>query len=286
MATATTTAGTKAAAALPVTSMQEVAAAGELVARSGMLGAQTPAEGFLVVATCLQEKISFLQFSETYNIIKGKIAIKSEAMLARLLSLGGEYEVISHTPERAALKLKYKSAEYLSDVTWEEIQKETFTRKADGKTLKDNWSTPRRRAQMMWARAVSDGVRVVCPLASRGSYTPEEVEDFDERPAPRQAVPVPVEPAPMIPPATSASPAPALTAPVSVPSPFDKPIAPAEAEQVDYTVCRATGPYQGKKWEEIETAHLKLALGISTPLIADGDRAVINEILKKREARQ
>ena len=293
---------------LPVNSMQDIAVAGELIARSGMLGAKNPAEGFLIAATCLQEGMSFLKFGEKYNVIAGRISIKAEAMLAKLLELGGDYKVLDRSADKASLKLRFREAEFVSTLTWEEAQNESYTRAKDGKSLKDNWSTPRRRAQMLWARAVSDGVRVVCPLATQGTYTPEEVMDFDDpRPVSQvgEVIDLPaVAPTPVA--ASAAAPAPqpesapatmaatprqaqpsaaAKAASMQMPSvtagtPFDIP--PAQPD-VDYSVCRATGIFQGKPWRDVPTDQLKLALNIMSPAITAGDHAVIKQIIEERD---
>lgn len=292
---------------LPVNSMQDIAVAGELIARSGMLGAKNPAEGFLIAATCLQEGMSFLKFGEKYNVIAGRIAIKAEAMLAKLLELGGDYKVLDRSADKASLKLRFREAEFVSTMTWEEAQIESYTRAKDGKSLKDNWSTPRRRAQMLWARAVSDGVRVVCPLATQGTYTPEEVMDFDDpRPVSQvgEVIDLPaVAPTPVA--ASAAAPAPqpesapatmAATPRQSQPSaatkaasmqmpsvtagtPFDIP--PAQPD-VDYSICRAPGIFQGKPWRDVPTDQLKLALNVTTPNLTQGDHAVIKQIIEER----
>lgn len=279
---------------LPVQSMSDVSQAGALIAQSGMLGARNPAEGFLIAATCLQEGMSFLRFGETYNIIGGRISIKAEAMLSRLLELGGEYKVLARDQEKASVSLKYKTAEYTSTLTWADAQQESYVRGRDGKSLKDNWSTPRRRMQMLWARAVSDGVRTVCPLATRGTYTPEEVMDFDDPrgatatsvnlPPVDTAPPVPTPPvstlrvsAPVAPVAPSAPVSPVDTAP----TPF---AVPASADDgTDYTICRASGSYHGKPWAEIETGDLRLALGVVSPDITARDHEVIREIITSRK---
>ena len=286
---------------LPVQSMSDVSQAGALIAQSGMLGARNPAEGFLIAATCLQEGMSFLKFGETYNIIGGRISIKAEAMLSRLLELGGEYKVLARDPEKASVSLKYKSAEYTSTLTWADAQQESYTRGRDGKSLKDNWSTPRRRMQMLWARAVSDGVRVVCPLATRGTYTPEEVMDFDD---PRGATATSVNLPPVSAPPVSAPPvssppvstlrvsapvAPvAPSAPVTpadnAPTPFAVPA--AADDGTDYTICRASGDYHGKPWAEIETGDLRLALGVVSPDITARDHEVIRAIIEKRNGKE
>lgn len=292
---------------LPVNSMQDIAVAGELIARSGMLGAKNPAEGFLIAATCLQEGMSFLKFGEKYNVIAGRISIKAEAMLAKLLELGGDYKVLDRSADKASLKLRFREAEFVSTMTWEEAQNESYTRAKDGKSLKDNWSTPRRRAQMLWARAVSDGVRVVCPLATQGTYTPEEVMDFDEpRPVGQvgEVIDLPaVAPTPVAAPAAAPAPQPesapatmaatprhaqpsaaTKAASMQMPSvtagtPFDIP--PAQPD-VDYSICRAPGIFQGKPWRDVPTDQLKLALNVTTPNLTQGDHAVIKQIIEER----
>ncbi len=319
---------------LPVKSMQDIVAAGHLVAQSGMLGVTNPAEGFIVVATCIQEGMSLLKFSERYNVICGRCSMKAEAMLANLLDLGGSYKVISRTAESAAIEVKYRDASFTARLDWADAQKETYTRQKDGRTLKDNWSTPRRRMQMLWARVVSDGVRTVCPNATRGTYTPEEIQDFEPREpriinddgvieskalpdmsaptsddmAPPTALAAPAVPdtPPAAPPSgpaqTPAPAAPAASAPAPAPStapaasatvqlppmpsslagtPFAEPPVAAGA-QIDYSVCRAEGPFKGKAWADIDTDNLKLALHYASPNILDGDRAVITAILNKK----
>jgi len=52
--------------------------------------------------------------------------------------------------------------------------------KSKNDELKFNWSTPRKRKQMLWARLVSDVVRAIAPQVVKGIYTPEEVADFDK----------------------------------------------------------------------------------------------------------
>ena len=294
---------------LPITSMTDLATAGDLIAKSGMLGARNPAEGFLIVATCHQEGISFLKFRERYHVIMGQIAMKSEAMLANLLELGGEYQIIDRNPDIASVKLKFGKAEYVSTLKWEDIKEESYTKAKNGE-LKENWSTPRRRMQMMWARVVSDGVRAVCPLATRGTYTPEEVMDFDEpgkmknithvatdnpivvvepsTPTPKSKTSVDesdmpetiVEEPPQMPqmqmpqmqmPQMPQNPQPTTSADIVGP------------DDLDYTICKANGAMNGTKWEEMDTHVLKMALDISNPNIYKQDKDAIFEILMTRD---
>lgn len=233
---------------LPVQNMNDLVTMGEVMAKSGIMGIKNPADGFVVAATCHQEKMSLMKFEETFHIIQGRPSKKSEAMLSSLMELGGEYEVVERTPERCAIKLTFRKATYLSELTWEDAQQEDYTKANNGK-LKDNWSTPRRRMQMMWARVVSDGVRVVCPMATRGCYTPEEVQDFDDTPRD-------------------------VTPPKTVS--FD-----ALKKDVDYTICRS-GKLAGQKWETMTDDVLRMALNCDNPNILEGDKVVIREVIAQR----
>ena len=165
---------------LPIKSVSEFFVMGELLAQCKMLGATNPAEGFIIATTCHQQRMSFLEFGETYNLIQGNLSMRADAMLARLLQFGGEYEILERTPEMASIKATFRKATGTFSFSWKEAQEERFPYAKGGKALKDNWATPRGRKQMLWARCVSDAVRTICPLANKGSYTPEEVHDFDD----------------------------------------------------------------------------------------------------------
>ena len=292
--------------------MQALEAFGQYIFQSNMFGVRNPAEGFIIGVTCQQEGMTLMQFKERYHIIQGQIAMKAEAILANLLELGGEYEIVERSPERVALKVTYKKATFLSELTWDVAQHESYTRASkdsngkfyndsvpiEQRNFKDNWSTPRRRMQMMWARVVSDGVRAVCPLATRGHYTPEEAIDFDE-PKTINVTPAPVAfPQQDIAIEQPAAPAPApisiAEVPAELPPPATQPIAPAKpmpmfaaAEgpaDLDYTVCKIEGKMKGKKWSEMPIEHLNLALDITDPNLYEQDKEIIRQLIVEKQA--
>ena len=181
---------------LPVQNVGDFFTIGEILAQCGMLGISNPAEGFIVATTCHQQRMSFLEFGETYNVIQGNLSMKADAMLARLLELGGEYEIVSRTPEKAEIKASYGKAKGNFSFSWDEAKAEPFVyTKGSTTEYKKNWATPRARCQMLWARVVSEAVRTVCPLANKGAYTPEEVRDFDDKPKTTTTVETVVDPA-------------------------------------------------------------------------------------------
>lgn len=158
---------------------------GDFIAGSGMFGfGNDPigrCKGRVVALTCLTERITPMSFVQTYDIIEGKPSMKASAMLAEFRKRGGDHEVISRTPDRAAVLLKIgrgrgqKSQEF--SITWEEAQKEPWPW-GKNRQLKHNWATPRSRANMLWARAISEGVRAMLPEVNHGIYTPEEIADI------------------------------------------------------------------------------------------------------------
>ena len=165
----------------PVNTVAEIQQIGEMFERSGMFGCSQQGQGTVLAMTCVMQRMTPLEFIQTYHIVEGRPTMRADAMLANLLDLGGEYQVIERTAERAAISAIFRGAVFESCFTWEEAQLEPYVYGKDGKTLKKNWATPRARMQMLWARVVSDVVRVVCPLANRGVYTPEEIESGTDR---------------------------------------------------------------------------------------------------------
>lgn len=165
---------------LPVKSMSEIMAIGEMFDTCGMFGCTNKGQGLVLAMTCVMEGKTPIEFNETYHLIQGRPSMRADAMLANLLKLGGTYRIITRDEHGASAEFKFRDASYTSSMSWKEAQTEPYIFEKDGKNHKRNWATPRARMQTMWARVVSDGVRVVCPLANKGSYTPEENMDTGE----------------------------------------------------------------------------------------------------------
>lgn len=153
---------------------------GENIALSQMFGCENKQQGFVLATACVAKNKDPLTLAEDYHIIKGKLSMRADRMLAGLQERGGKYRVIQRTADGAEIEITYDGQTQRFSLTWEDAQKESFPYGKDGKKLKDNWSTPRSRTQMMWARVVSDGVRVMCPIVLSGRYTPEEISDMDD----------------------------------------------------------------------------------------------------------
>ncbi|KKK95680.1 hypothetical protein LCGC14_2670360, partial [marine sediment metagenome] len=167
-----------------------LAALGRHITRSRMFGCETEDQGVVLALECAARRIPPLALSQKYHLIKGKLSMKADAMLGGLIDVGGKYEVISHTPDMAAIEITRDRKKQKFSLSWEEAQVEPFVylgKEADiikqlasgsKPNLKPKYATPRSRMQMLWARVVSDGVRVMAPDVVAGTYTPEEQEDI------------------------------------------------------------------------------------------------------------
>ena len=163
---------------------------GDWIAKSGMCTVTNANQGRMIAMVCLSERKHPLEVKRTYHFFQnGEISMRADYMLGAFHAAGGESEPIQRDANGASIKLTWKGKSSVFSLSWAEAQEERFpwcdAKKKD--KLKDNWSTPRGRMQMMWARVVSDGIRTIKPEIVAGVYTPEEVQDFDDTPAARKA---------------------------------------------------------------------------------------------------
>jgi hypothetical protein len=191
---------------------------GNFFAKSGMFGCEKVEQGAILAMACWAERKSPLEITKKYHLLDGRLSMKAEAMLAEFKVRGGKHEIVTRTPDCASIKLTIDGQTHTFALTWEEAQKEPFPYGKENK-LKKNWATPRARMQTMWARVVSDGVRAMAPEIVTGTYTPEEIEDFEQPSAPpKQVFTQPAEPKKAV--VTTATP------PAPAPEP-PKPVEPA-----------------------------------------------------------
>lgn len=252
------------AAPLPVNSVQDMQTLGAVLAQSQLFGQTNPAVGLAIVGMCHQKRISWLDFMQTYHMIQGVVSKKTDAILADFHRIGGTHKVIARTPEKAEAAFVLGDCSYTSTISWEDCKYEPFIyvgkekdvvplieRNAFEKlVVKAKYRTPRARMQMLWARCVSDGVRVVAPECVQGIYTPEETSDFVAAPA------------------------------ASTPLVDVQPIASPSPLSVEEVPC---GPLMGKRWDGLDTPVLQQALEGTNPLITTQMKDYIRNVLLARE---
>jgi len=159
--------------------MDSIQQLGKAIALSGMFGCEKPEQGIILALQCMTERKPPLELAKTYHIIKGKLSKKADAMLAEFRKAGGKWRWHD---------LKNREVQAAS-IEWEGQKLEVSYSIDDAKqagwwTEKDRGGNPTNwikiPANMCRARLVSETLRAIAPEIVQGSYTPEEIENFDE----------------------------------------------------------------------------------------------------------
>lgn len=147
---------------------------GTMIAKSKLFGMKTPEEAIALCLIAQAEGKHPASAAQEYNIIQGKPALKADAMLARFQSAGGRVNWIVYTDTEVTGEFSHAQGGSVK-ITWNMAMATKL-----GYHTKDNWKKfPR---AMMRARCISEGIRTVYPGIAVGIYTPEEVQDFDDKP--------------------------------------------------------------------------------------------------------
>lgn len=160
---------------LTLTDMSNMAQA---FAKSGFFGYRNSSEAFTLMCLAQANGLHPAKAAERYHLIQGRPAMKADAMLAAFQESGGKVRWLKRTEKECTLHLSHPQGGEL-DVTWS-IDRATKA----GLTGKSTWK--QYPTHMLSARCVSEGVRALYPACLCGMYTPEEVSDFDAKPAPQQ----------------------------------------------------------------------------------------------------
>lgn len=165
---------------------------GPVIYQSKMFGCSNVDQGRILAFQFMVKGIDPFEFRSRHHIIGGNVTMSAEAMLADFRTVcGGSHKIIARTPDRAAVELTIGKSKQLFDFTLTDAMAEDYIYTSDAvkgsvpkqlpsgalnpAALKDNWSTPRRRMQMLWARVISDAVGAMAPEVSSGKCTPEEL---------------------------------------------------------------------------------------------------------------
>jgi hypothetical protein len=166
---------------IPVNEVKQMALA---VANSGFFGYDTPEQALTLMLVAQAEGRHPASAAKEYHLIKGRPALKSDAMLARFQQAGGSVNWEERSAEKVCAKFSHPQGGELR-ICWT-----LEDAKRAGLANGDNWKKYPR--QMLSARVISEGVRMVYPSVISGFYTPEEVQDFApmEKPKPIIAKPI------------------------------------------------------------------------------------------------
>jgi hypothetical protein len=157
--------------------MQAIKTLGAAIFKSGIFGVDKPEIGEVLAMQCLAERKSPLELARTYHFIEGKLAIKSDALLAKFQMGGGTVVWSTRTDTLVVATFTNKGSSAEITAAFEDYAKKGIIYGKDGKTLKDNWKKwPK---QMLTARAISEGVRLVAPECA--FITVEEMGGIESR---------------------------------------------------------------------------------------------------------
>ncbi len=153
----------------------EVERMARAIATSGLFGMKTPEQALALMLLAQAEGLHPVIAARDYDIIQGRPSKKAEAMLRSFLQNGGTVEWHKLDDTCADATFSHPQGGKIR-IVWDQDR----ANKAGlaGKEMYKKY--PR---QMFRARTVSEGVRTVCPMATSGLYVPEEVGDFDNKPA-------------------------------------------------------------------------------------------------------
>lgn len=253
---------------------------GKAIAQSGSCGAETDAQGVLVAMDCQAKQVTPLEWSCKYNMIGGKISLAADAMLAEFQLRGGTWDVEERSETRAAATFRIDDREYSNEFTIERAKRNGFTVGRNGKP-NHNWES--KPENMLWARLISDSMRVIAPAIVAGLYTPGDLDDLpvaEERGKPidpevaaeKLQAPVEAKPEPQ---------------PEPKPEADGKPEAEPEADSdVDYSICPIgkPGTTKGVAWSELTDAHLAQALKLKDEVLPQPYKDAVKDEMERRQA--
>lgn len=161
-------------------SLREPMALGNVFAQSGMFpDIKTQAQAAVKIMAGKELGLSPFQSMKSLYMVNGKLALMADVM-AFLVKKNGKYDYAIDKLDELECVLSFVRLN--GEV--KELGKSSFTTKDAAKAgliNKDVWKNYPRN--MLFARALSNGIRWYCPDAVCGYYTIEEVEDLHTEPA-------------------------------------------------------------------------------------------------------
>ena len=165
--------------------MDAVSKLGLMITRSGMFGCDKIEQGEILALQCIAERKAPLEMAKHYHIIGGKLAMRADAMLAEFRTRGGKVQWLAFDEKEAKARFIFDGNNAELSYSYADAQKAGLVRPGSG------WV--KHPAEMCRARLVSKAVRMLSPEVCTGTYTPEEISDFDA-PDPMPVRNAPVEP--------------------------------------------------------------------------------------------
>jgi hypothetical protein len=151
-------------------SLSDIREVAKIAAQSRLFGTDDVSKTTILMLRAHADGVNPIYAPTRYHIIKDKVSMAAEAMLAEFQNSGGKIEWEEHSAERCAGTFSHPRGNTVTaSFSLDDAKKA-------GLLGKDNWKG--HTEDMLHARAVSRGVRWSYPQATQGLYTPEEIEDM------------------------------------------------------------------------------------------------------------
>lgn len=150
--------------------MNDIIQMANAVAKSGLFGVKSPDQALALMLVAQAEGRHPALAARDYDIISGRPAKKTEAMLRDFLENQGKVEWHQLDDTIADATFSHPAGGTIR-ISWD-MKRAAMA----GLQGRDMWKKYPR--QMLRSRCVSEGIRSVCPMATSGMYDPSEVADM------------------------------------------------------------------------------------------------------------
>ena len=166
---------------------QDMNAMAESIVRSRFYGFKTKDEVMAVMLVAQAENKHPATVVQEYDIIQGRPALKSQAILARFQLAGGKVQWVEVGPKKCIGKFSHEAGGTIT-VEW------TIDMAKQAGVFKEGSAWTKYPEDMLRARVISRAVRSIYPACILGHYATEEVMDFEPIRPERDITPTRVEP--------------------------------------------------------------------------------------------
>jgi hypothetical protein len=146
----------------------------QAIAKSGLFGVKTADQALALMVVAHAEGKHPALIARDFDIIQGRPAKKSDAMLRDFHAAGGEVEWHELTDTKADATFSHPKGGTIR-IAWDLPRADKA-----GLTQKEGSMYKKYPRAMLRARCVSEGCRTIWPSSTSGMYTPEEGADIPE----------------------------------------------------------------------------------------------------------
>jgi len=166
--------------------VQDMGVMADAIVRSKFYGFQTKDQVIAVMLVAQAENKHPATVMQEYDIIQGRPALKSQAILARFQQAGGKVQWQEIGAKRCIGTFTHESGGSIT-VEW------TIEMAKEAGIYKMNSAWTKYPEDMLRARVISRAIRSIYPACILGQYSSEEVLDFEPRKPERDITPARIE---------------------------------------------------------------------------------------------